>query len=55
MHHNQNKLHHMLDILNPDEAFSVSQYAVMARELIEQISVPLLVGGTGFHRAQSVF
>ena len=41
--------HHMLDILNPDEAFSVSQYAVMARELIEQISVPLLVGGTGMY------
>ncbi len=35
--------------LNPDESFSVSQYAQKAREVIEQVEVPILVGGTGMY------
>mgnify|MGYP001258064894 CR=1 FL=1 len=49
--------HHMIDILDPDEAFSVSQFQRMATELITQINrrqaIPLLVGGTGLY-VQSV-
>ncbi len=41
--------HHLHSFLNPDEAFSVSQYAERAREVIEQVDVPILVGGTGMY------
>lgn len=41
--------HHMLDILPPDAAYSVSQYAADARQWIEKSKVPLLVGGTGLY------
>ena len=41
--------HHMLDILDPDQAYSVSQYARDARQIIEKVNVPILVGGTGLY------
>ena len=41
--------HHLHSFLNPDEAFSVSQYAQRAREVIERVDVPILVGGTGMY------
>ena len=41
--------HHMLDILDPGESFSVSQYARQARVCIRKIERPLLVGGTGMY------
>ena len=41
--------HHLHSFLNPDESFSVSQYAQIAREVIEQVNVPILVGGTGMY------
>ena len=41
--------HHMLDILNPDQDYSVSQYAQDARPFLDRISVPILVGGTGMY------
>jgi tRNA dimethylallyltransferase len=41
--------HHLHSFLNPDESFSVSQYAQKAREVIEQVEVPILVGGTGMY------
>ena len=41
--------HHLHSFLNPDESFSVSQYAQKAREVIEQVKVPILVGGTGMY------
>ena len=41
--------HHMLDILAPGDAYSVSQYARDARAVIEQVAVPILVGGTGLY------
>lgn len=41
--------HHMLDILAPDETFSVSQYAQQAESIIRGLSTPLLVGGTGLY------
>ena len=42
--------HYMLNIINPDEEFSVEQYVGMAREKIDQIisrgKLPIVVGGT---------
>lgn len=45
--------HHMLDVVDPDEAFSVARYQEMAEECIADILArgkqPLLVGGTGLY------
>ena len=41
--------HHLHSFLDPDESFSVSQYAQKAREVIERVDVPILVGGTGMY------
>ena len=45
--------HHLLDIRQPEEAFSVAQYAALAREAITGIAsrghLPVLVGGTGLY------
>ena len=50
--------HHLLDLANPDEPFTVAQWVEGARELIPQISgrrrLPLLVGGTGLYVAALV-
>jgi tRNA dimethylallyltransferase len=45
--------HYMVDNINPFEDFSVSEYAKMAKEYIEDIfsrgKVPIIVGGTGLY------
>lgn len=45
--------HHMLDIVYPDEEFSVAKFQSMVEDLITKINkknrVPLLVGGTGLY------
>lgn len=45
--------HHMIDIADPDELFTVSRYREMAIEVIEDIhargKMPMLVGGTGLY------
>lgn len=41
--------HHLLDILSPNEAFSVTRYADLARPLLDNLPVPMLVGGTGLY------
>ncbi|MBQ4073701.1 MAG: tRNA (adenosine(37)-N6)-dimethylallyltransferase MiaA [Clostridia bacterium] len=41
--------HHMLDLISPKDTYSVSQYASDARECIEKIPCPILVGGTGLY------
>ncbi len=45
--------HHMIDILPPQESFSVALYQKQVRALIEQFKLnnklPLIVGGTGFY------
>jgi len=49
----QGVVHHMLDILDPDQAFSVSLFQERVRDLIGWINrrgkVPILVGGTGLY------
>ena len=46
-------LHHLLDILNPEEDYDASAFQRMAREKVEEIyrreRLPILVGGTGFY------
>ena len=43
--------HHLIDIISPDEDFSLAQYQQLARQTIENIQqhnrLPLLVGGSG--------
>ncbi len=45
--------HHMLDIVYPDEPFSVAQYAESARKTIVDVHargrIPVLAGGTGLY------
>ena len=46
-------VHHMLDIISPDEPFSVAQYAQLAHSVIRSIhtagKLPIMVGGTGLY------
>ena len=45
--------HHLIDCLEPEESFSVAQYADAARRIIDQINerkkLPILAGGTGLY------
>lgn len=45
--------HHMLDIVEPTDAYTVAQYAQDARDVIKDIAergrLPILVGGTGLY------
>jgi tRNA dimethylallyltransferase len=45
--------HHLVDILDPDEEFTLAQYQEMAYQAIDEVldrgKVPFLVGGTGLY------
>ena len=41
--------HHMIDIKNPDETFSVSEFQKEVRHYIDTIDMPIVVGGTGLY------
>jgi len=45
--------HHMIDILNPEKEFSVTQFKAYAQEHIQNINrkgkIPILAGGTGLY------
>lgn len=41
--------HHLLDIRDPGDAFTVTQYAEEAKAVLENVEVPILVGGTGLY------
>lgn len=45
--------HHLIDVCDPDERFTVSQYQRLATKAIAEIhargNIPLIVGGTGFY------
>lgn len=45
--------HHMIDIVSPDESFSVSDFKERAEKIIEDIiargKMPIIVGGTGLY------
>ena len=42
-------LHHLLDLKEPDEPFSVAEWAELARKLIVSVPCPILTGGTGLY------
>jgi tRNA dimethylallyltransferase len=46
-------VHHLIDIKNPDEEYSVADFCIEADKLIRQITergkVPIIVGGTGLY------
>lgn len=45
--------HHMLDVVEPDQTFSVAQFQALAGQAIDEIAargkVPIVVGGTGLY------
>lgn len=45
--------HHLLDVCQPSESFSLSDYAVLAHEAIKKVyekgKIPILCGGTGLY------
>lgn len=41
--------HHLIDILDATETYSVCDFQKASRQLIEKIDVPLIVGGTGLY------
>lgn len=45
--------HHLIDILDPSESFSVAEFQTLVREKINEISsrgkLPMIVGGTGLY------
>ena len=45
--------HHMIDIVEPHEEYTISQFQIEAQNAIEEIEsrgmLPLLVGGTGLY------
>lgn len=45
--------HHIIDIIEPDEEFSVAEYEKMAKSIIKDIhnrnKLPIIVGGTGLY------
>ena len=49
----ENVPHHLIDILDPNEEYSVADFQKNARELIDNISnigkIPIICGGTGFY------
>ncbi len=49
----ENIKHHLIDIINPDEEFSVAEYQkrvdILIPEILERKALPVLVGGTGLY------
>ncbi len=45
----QGVTHYLLDILNPNEPYSVSDFQTNARHYIEQLEMPIIAGGTGLY------
>ena len=41
--------HHLIDILEPNETYSVCDFQNASRELFEKLDIPLVVGGTGLY------
>lgn len=41
--------HHLIDILEPTETYSVCDFQKASRELFDKLEIPLVVGGTGLY------
>lgn len=51
--------HHLIDILDPQQSFSVSDFQMLAREKITEIAgrgrLPFIVGGTGLYIESAIY
>ncbi|SMC16968.1 tRNA dimethylallyltransferase [Clostridium acidisoli DSM 12555] len=51
--------HHLINVVEPDEEFSVAKFKTLAEEAIEDISIrgkyPIIVGGTGLYINSLIF
>lgn len=41
--------HHLIDILEPTETYSVCDFQIASRTLFDKLEIPLVVGGTGLY------
>ena len=41
--------HHLMDVLDPGTDFTICQYQTMVRDLIENMEIPIIVGGSGLY------
>lgn len=41
--------HHLIDIINPEDDFSIMDYQIRGRKLIDEIAIPFIVGGSGLY------
>lgn len=48
-------VHHLIDIKNPGEEYTVYDYQQDVRKLIDKIDVPMIVGGSGFYIKSSLY
>ncbi len=52
-------VHHLIDIINPDETYSCADFQKSCRELITKINkrgkVPFIVGGTGLYASCAIY
>lgn len=52
-------VHHMIDIINPDEEFSVWDFSAQANSILQALfakwKIPMLVGGTGLYINSLIF
>lgn len=51
--------HHMIDIINPDEDFSVAEFQKLAKDIIDDLvlnkKLPIIVGGTGLYISSLIY
>ena len=51
--------HHLFDLVNPDETFSVGRFVRESEEVIKKLKlrkkIPILVGGTGMYLRSLLF
>lgn len=48
-------VHHLIDFIDPKEQFSAADFQKYSRELIEEIDVPMIVGGTGLYIKSALY
>lgn len=55
----QGIMHHMIDIIDPDEDFSVAEFQRLARDVIDDLvlnqKLPIIVGGTGLYVSSLIY
>ncbi|WCA22577.1 tRNA (adenosine(37)-N6)-dimethylallyltransferase MiaA [Candidatus Phytoplasma oryzae] len=51
----KNIKHHLLDIIKPEQKYSIYEFQKDVRKLIPQINIPFLVGGSGLYIKSALF